>query len=160
MKIYLIRHGDAEQGSFSKRDFDRELTSAGIEKLEKTAEGWKRFIKGFDLIVTSPYVRALKTARIIAQAYGLPEDKLITDDRLGCGCRTDDIINIANSLGAEKIAFVGHEPDISNHISNLVSGCEVNVEFKKGMIAKIAFGSRARFSRGALQYLIPCEAFI
>lgn len=158
MKVYLIRHGDAEQGSLTKRDFDRELTPHGIEKMKKTVHGWKNYIKHFDLLVSSPFKRALQTAQIIADIYDM-NDKLITDDRIACGCRTDDIINIANSVGCEKIAFIGHEPDMSAHIANLVAGGDVNIEFKKGMIAKIAFGGKARFQRGVLQYMIPSELF-
>ena len=158
MKVYLIRHGDAEQGSLTRRDFDRELTPHGIEKMKKTVIGWKNYIKHFDLLVSSPFVRALQTARIIADAYDMNE-KLIVDDRIACGCRTDDIINIANSVGAEKIAFIGHEPDMSSHISNLIASNDINLEFKKGMIAKISFGGKARFSRGVLQYMIPSELF-
>lgn len=158
MKIYLIRHGDAEAGSHVKRDFDRELTPHGIEKMKKTVHGWKNYIKHFDLLVSSPFKRALQTAQIVADIYDL-NDRLIVDDRIACGCRTEDIINIANSVNYEKVAFIGHEPDMSSHISSLISACEVNVEFKKGMIAKISFGGKARFNRGVLQYIIPSELF-
>lgn len=158
MKIYLIRHGDAEQSSLTRRDFDRELTPHGIDKLEKTVHGWKNYIKHFDLLVSSPFKRALQTARIIADIYEM-HDKLIVDDRVACGCRTEDILNIANSMGVEKIAFIGHEPDMSTHIASLISDAEINIEFKKAMIAKISFGAKARFSRGVLQYMIPSELF-
>ena len=33
MKIYLIRHGEAENSTLVKKDFDRELTRLGVEKL-------------------------------------------------------------------------------------------------------------------------------
>jgi phosphohistidine phosphatase len=159
MKIYLIRHGDAEHGSLSKSDFERELTPSGIEKLKYAAAGWKQFIKPFDFIATSPLKRAIQTTNIIAEAYGL-SDKIIIENRLACGSRTEDIINIANSIDADRIAFVGHEPDLSAHIANLVSGGNANFEFRKGMIARIEFGGKVRFSRGVLQFLIPCEVFL
>jgi Phosphohistidine phosphatase SixA len=158
MKIYLIRHGDAESSSLSQKDFDRNLSAQGIEKLKKTVYGWKNYIKSFDFLVSSPYLRAIQTTQIIADIYNI-NNKIIIDERIGCGSRTEDIINIANSLAVEKIAFIGHEPDMSNHISSLISAGGVNVEFKKAMIAKIAFGGRVRFSKGVLQYLIPSELF-
>jgi len=158
MDIYLIRHGDAESGSGIKTDFERQLTPQGVEILKKAAAGWKNTLKGFDYIISSPYKRAVQTAQIVAEAFNMT-DKIVIENRMGCGARTDDVLNIANSIKAEIIAFVGHEPDLSNHVSELISGNGCNVEFKKGMIAKISFGSKARFTKGVLRFMMPTDVF-
>jgi len=158
MNIYLIRHGDAEKISIGKKDFDRELTSTGRIKLKSAVLNWKNLIKRIDFIVTSPLARAVQTANIIAELYGAG-DKILIDKKLSCGSRTESIIEIANSLDGEEIAFVGHQPDLSEILSDLISPKSAYTDFKKGAIAKISFGNKAGTAKGTLEFLIPASAF-
>lgn len=107
MNIYLIRHGDAEKAVVGKKDFDRELTQSGKLKMKAACESWKNLIDKFDFIVSSPLVRTIQTAQIISETFGIM-NKIIPDRKLSPGCRVENIIEIANSLGGEDIAFVGH----------------------------------------------------
>lgn len=158
MNIYFIRHGEAEDSSFTKLDFDRELTNEGRIKLERAAQNWKNLVPHFDQIISSPLTRALQTAEIIVQVYNYSK-KLIVDKKLGLGSDTLDIIEIANSLKAMNIAFVGHEPDFSRHVSSLISNSGANINYKKGMIAKISFHGKVRIGSGQLEFLIPTKAY-
>ncbi len=158
MNIYLIRHGDAEKTAIGKKDFERDLTEEGKIIIRNAADNWKYFIPGFNFIVTSPYIRALNTARIIEEAYELTE-KVLVDKKISPGSRTEDLIEIANSLAVEDISFVGHQPDMSEHLGNLISYKGANINFKKAAIAKISFGSIAVLSKGTLEFLIPPEVF-
>ena len=158
MNIYLIRHGDAERISLDKKDFDRELTESGKAKLKSAVNNWKNLIKKFDHIVTSPLTRALQTANVIAEQYDAL-DKIIIDKKLSPGCDTDNIIEIANSLNGDDIAFVGHQPDLSEELSELISPKGAYVDFKKGAIAKISFGNKVKAGSGTLEYLIPVSSF-
>jgi len=158
MNIYLIRHSDSEKSSSSKKDFDRELTEEGKEKIKTAAEGWKHLVKSFDIIVSSPLMRAVQTAKIVAEVFEYKKD-IIIDKRISGGRKTDDLIELANSLSGEEIAFVGHEPDFSNHVSNLISSSGAFVDFKKGAIAKMSFQNRVRYSKGILEFLIPPKTF-
>jgi len=158
LNIYLIRHGDAEKSS-EKKDFDRELTPHGKTVTHDAVLYWKRLIKSLDYIITSPYKRAFQTAEIMAAAFGL-KNEIITDKKLSPGSRVDDIIEIVKSYNSNNIALVGHQPDMGEHISSLISASEVMVEFKKSSIAKISFGNRVRHGKGNLEFLIPAEIFI
>jgi len=158
MNIYLIRHGDAEKVSIGKKDFDRELTPTGRIKFKTAVQNWKNLIKGFDFIVTSPLARAVQTANIIAGLYGR-EDKILIDKKLSCGSRTESIIEIANSLEGVDIAFVGHQPDFSEILSDLISAKGAYIDFKKGAIAKISFGNKVSAAKGTLEFLIPASIF-
>ena len=67
MKICLVRHGETEWNSLGKlqgRD-DIPLSPKGIEQVSITAD----YLKNFDwkVIITSPLLRAKKTAEIIAE---------------------------------------------------------------------------------------------
>ncbi len=158
MNIYLVRHGDAEKAAIGKKDFDRELTSSGKAKMTNAASAWKSIIENFDCIYSSPLIRALQTAEIVAGVYNIT-DNLITDKKLTPGCRVESIIEIANSTGKEDIVFVGHQPDFSEILSALISNKEANIEFKKGAVAKVVFGTKARAGRGTLEFLIPASLF-
>ena len=74
--LYLIRHGqsesNAEPGLIAGSDFDSNLTAKGEEQAKRlgarlAAEGVE-----FDRIYSSSYVRAVRTARIMAMAMGTP----------------------------------------------------------------------------------------
>lgn len=73
--FYLVRHGEAdysqliENGFFGfGRDF-APLSKTGIEQVEKTAKDQR--LKSAQIIVSSPYTRALQTAAIISRETGL-----------------------------------------------------------------------------------------
>ena len=158
MNIYLIRHGDSEKISTNKKDNERKLTPDGEQKLKIAAEGWKLLVPQFSHIISSPISRALQTAEIIAQAFKFTGN-IITDKRLISGNKTEGLIDLANEIMGPEMAFVGHEPDFSEHVSHLISNSGVRIDFKKGMIAKISFEGRAKMSRGVLEFLIPVKAY-
>ena len=158
MNIYLIRHGDAEKASVSKKDSERKLTPEGENKIKVSAEGWKLLIPQFSHIISSPLIRALQTAEIIASVFKFPGN-IIVDKRITAGSKTEELIDIANEILGPEMAFVGHEPDFSEHVSHLISNSGVQIEFKKGMIAKISFNGRVKISRGVLEFLIPGKAY-
>ena len=158
MNIYLIRHGDAEKASANKKDSERKLTPDGEQKTKISAEGWKLLIPQFSHIITSPLLRALQTAEIIANVFDFP-GKVITDKNLAPGNKTEALIDLANEMMGSDMAFIGHEPDFSEHVSHLISNSGAFIEFKKGMIAKISFGGKAKLFRGVLEFLIPAKAY-
>lgn len=158
MNIYLIRHGDAEKASALKKDSDRTLTPEGEQKIKIAAEGWQLLVPQFSHIFSSPLLRALQTAEIIAHVYKSSEN-IITDKRLISGNKTEALIDLANEMMGHDMAFVGHEPDFSEHVSRLTSNSGVKIDFKKGMIAKISFPGKAKISRGVLEFLIPSKAY-
>lgn len=151
MNVYFIRHTEAENKTVNVNDSERELTSKGMEQMILAVNGWKKNISGFDKIISSPFRRAFQTAQIVKKILDIP-DKIITDRRLEPASNIDDIIQIAVEHEAENIAFVGHEPDISLHISALVSSSGATIDVKKGAIAKISF-------HGKREYLVVFLSF-
>ena len=87
-----------------------------------------------DAIITSPYARAFQTADIVAQHLNT-QDKLVKEDRLAPGF---DIQRLAKLLkaypGAGALMLVGHEPDFSEVVNELVGG---RIAFKKGGMAHV-----------------------
>ncbi len=141
-----------------KKDFDRELTPSGRIKFKNAAEHLKNIIPSFDFIVSSPFVRAFQTAQILGEVFGYTKE-IITEKKLSPGGSTESVVEIANALDGGEIAFVGHQPDFGEHVSNLLSGEEIMVDFKKGTVAKISFNNKVRLTKGILEFLIPAGIF-
>lgn len=75
--IYLVRHGQTDWNLQGKNQgqTDTELNQTGIEQAKVIAEQLKS-IK-FDVVLSSPLKRALKTAQIIYDGIITPDDRLI-----------------------------------------------------------------------------------
>lgn len=81
-KLYFVRHGLSEMNALGLRSGSTEtpLTDEG-RKVAKQA-GKAAHDLHLDTIVSSPMIRALETARIIASELGYAEDRIITSDLL------------------------------------------------------------------------------
>jgi phosphohistidine phosphatase len=154
MNIFLIRHSKAEPASPAKKDIDRELTEEGVSIINHSVELWKNGIKSFDFIITSPFKRAVQTAEIIAELTNYKND-LIIDSVLSPGSSTRSVIQLAEVLIGENIAFVGHQPDMSYHISSLACNSQVNLKFPPASIAKVSFNGSPQPGKGILEFLLP-----
>ena len=154
MNIFLIRHGKAEPASPAKKDIDRELTEEGVSIIKRSVDFWKNGIISFDFIITSPFKRAVQTAEIIAELMNYKND-LIIDRVLSPGSSTRSIIQLAEVLIGDNIAFVGHQPDMSYHISSLACNSQLNLKFSPASIAKVSFNGNPKPGKGLLELLIP-----
>lgn len=141
MNIFILRHGIAvERGAKGfDRDSDRPLTAKGKRQLRKTAAAMKKMKLHFDLILTSPYERAKKTAEIVAEELRL-QKRLRLTEALRSESAPESIISEMAGLkhAPEDVLLVGHEPYLSRLISLLVSGNgDVAMDLKKGGLSKL-----------------------
>lgn len=143
MRLLVIRHGvagDRDEFAFTGRpDAERPLTKEGREKMKRAAAGLVSLVSDVDLIATSPLVRAVQTAEIVADAWGGRD--LVTVDELSPERPADDLLPWLRSHDPEAtIAVVGHEPHLSFLIGWLVTGRHENfVDLKKGGTVMIEF---------------------
>ena len=144
MILYIVRHAIAEErdsNSSEQQDSQRPLTDEGSRKMRRIARGLKKMGAQIDLILTSPYLRAADTARILHKKLGLEPDKLITLDELSPVGQPDQLVNrIRNDHATvENIALVGHEPSLSRLISVLLSGDPtLPITLKKGGVCRLS----------------------
>lgn len=121
--LYLIRHGLAgEHGSYANDD-ERPLTEEGKKKTRQVAKRLRDLGLHFDLIVTSPLVRARQTAEIL-QEVGLSQ-QLETSDTLAPGGELSEWLEWLASIPLSEqpcLALVGHEPGLSTWAEMLVWG--------------------------------------
>jgi phosphohistidine phosphatase len=136
MIIYFLRHGLAEDRAvWTRDDGERPLTEKGILQMERAA-GWiADLVPDLDAILTSPLVRAKQTAQIVAEKLGM-EASLVEEIRLSPGFNYEDLQQIIHEhAGAEALILVGHEPDFSLTISDLIGGGRIVC--KKGGLARV-----------------------
>ena len=69
MNLYLIRHAIAEEENPSGEDSQLELTDKGAKKMRLIAKGLRTLGVDFDLILSSPYIRAVQTAEILSEVF-------------------------------------------------------------------------------------------
>ena len=141
MNLYILRHGIAvERGTPGfKTDADRPLTPKGKRQLREVAAAMKRLNLHFDLILSSPFLRARQTAEVVAQSLRL-EQRLACSEELAPDGRPKSLIRQLQDWGPapENILLVGHEPYLSQLIAWLISdGAATSIELKKGGLGKL-----------------------
>ncbi|MBW4674664.1 MAG: phosphohistidine phosphatase SixA [Desmonostoc geniculatum HA4340-LM1] len=138
MELYLIRHGIAEDKDLGIKDEERSLTKEGRQKTEKVAQQLVKLGLNFDLILTSPLVRARQTADILIAAKLSP--KLEESSHLAPNGEISswlvDWLEPRNYSQNTQLALVGHEPGLSNWAEILLWGeAKASLVLKKaGMI--------------------------
>ena len=153
MILYIVRHAIAEQADpkAPQDDSQRPLTEKGRMRMRQIARGLKALEAEIDLILTSPYLRASDTARILAKQYDLGKDQVIKSENLIPAGHLDLLINEISQNHGEtgNLALVGHEPSLSSLISMLVSGDpNMSVTLKKGGVCRLAV-ERLQYGRCA-----------
>jgi phosphohistidine phosphatase len=121
--VYIVRHGLAgEHGSYAN-DNERPLTVEGKQKTRQVALRLAAFNLKFDLILTSPLVRARETAEILMDV-GLGK-QLEEFGPLAPGGSIGDWLTWLSGWEPGKnncMALVGHEPDLSTWAEMLIWG--------------------------------------
>lgn len=158
MELYILRHAiAAERGSPEyPGDSERPLTPDGLKKLKRVVRGMKALELSFDLILTSPYVRARQTADVVAKELGL-EGALELSALLEPGTDLDGLIAHLGSRksSVDRILLVGHEPMLSALISLLVSGeQDLEITLKKGGLCKLAIRAIAPGRCATFEWLL------
>ncbi len=137
MELYILRHGiAAERGTPGyKKDSERPLTPEGEEKMQQIADAMRGMDLKFDLILSSPYIRADRTAKIVA---GELDEEVSYSDHLVPGGNALELIGEINDERPQRVLLVGHEPDLSSLISVLTTGgSDARIELKKGGLCKL-----------------------
>ena len=141
MKLFILRHGIAvvRDDANAENDSRRQLTPKGKRQLRRTAAAMKQMGLRFDLILSSPYLRAKQTAEIVAESLKL-QKRLEYSDALAPDGSPKNLTRELNELepAPENVLLVGHEPYLSRLISLLTTGSlDLMMEFKKGGLCKL-----------------------
>jgi phosphohistidine phosphatase len=134
VKLYVMRHGPAEDHARSGRDFDRKLTTSGRARTELVARELEKKDEQPKRVVASPLARTVETAEVVIATLRLDVD-LETRDELAPGGDALALVRALSREGARRVMLVGHEPDVSRLTAKLVP--DWSHGFDKAMIVAL-----------------------
>ena len=136
MKIIFVRHAAAIDRNAGIADDRRYLTPKGRTFFRETALTMLKKGVDPDLILTSPLLRAVQTADILAEslAYNGP---LAAIDELEPGFDLSGLEKIISDCRqVSELVIVGHEPDLGNIVGDLL-GHRDGFGLKKGCAIRL-----------------------
>ena len=156
MNLYILRHGIAvERGTRGfENDADRPLTLKGEERMKSIAHAMKAMEVTFDLVLSSPYVRARHTAEIVADEFKA-RNILQNSEHLACEGDPKKFVADVIRLKPGNVLVSGHEPYLSELISMLVFGeSSGSVQMKKGGLCKLSTETLKHGRCATLEWLL------
>ncbi len=116
--LYLVRHGKAEEHTFTKKDSERDLIQHGIARSASIAETLKQRLLPIDektLIISSTANRAAQTAKIFAEMLAYPAENIQWEPRI-YEAHYLLILKCINDISAnyDQVLVFGHNPGLSD----------------------------------------------
>jgi phosphohistidine phosphatase len=160
MELYILRHGLAADKDDPKypNDEDRPLTDEGEKKTLKVARRMKELGLAFNLILSSPLVRARQTAEITASVLGC-KSKLKFTANLSPNGGKKALLSELNRPA--RVLLVGHEPYLTELMSILLTGkTGLRIDLKKGGLCKLEAAAVRYGQCATLGWLAPPRLLI
>jgi phosphohistidine phosphatase len=129
MKVVVIRHAHAIDPHDAPTDESRHLTARGRDVARRLGERLRRDGVFLDAVVTSPLVRAVQTAELVAGGVGFAGE-VQASVALGPSGSVRKAARELEGAGAVAAA-VGHEPSISALVAHL-AGRPSHASLRKG----------------------------
>jgi len=157
MMLYVVRHAIAEDAPSGTADAARRLTLAGRRKMEAVVRGLRALRVAPEVVLTSPLVRAVETARIVVEGLrGAPEPRELP--ALASDVPAADTVKALRAFARSRhLMIVGHEPNLSNVVAFLLTGTPdgATLDLKKGGCAAVELTSFAPRGGATLRWLLP-----
>lgn len=157
MLVYIVRHAIAvaRESLTVVDDAARELTDKGIERMRQNVAALKTLDVRIDAIWSSPLLRARQTADLLVDLPSFKGDVRIVEALAPGGDLPGLVAELGRFQGDGGVAVVGHEPDLGELATLLVSGrSEYAVRFKKGGVACVDVEDGTEPLRGELAWLL------
>ena len=157
MNLYMIRHAIAvDEGTPEYADDSlRPLTDKGKKKMRQIAKGLRALGVEFDLILSSPYIRATETAEIVADVFKMKKEIQFSDNLVPMGDPELLIAEMNEKYTVSSIAFIGHEPFLSALIGLLVSeSVNIDMTIKKGGVCRLSADDLHHTRKATLEWLL------
>ena len=157
MEIYLLRHGIAEDQSPTQQDAHRALTSEGAARLREVLTTVAKAGNAPQLILTSPYVRARQTAEIAREILKIKQDMVETHALTPMAQPREAWEEIRALRSESSILLASHEPLMGQFLGFLLGVPGLQVEFKKGAIARVDVNGFGPTPRGVLKWFLTAK---
>lgn len=120
--LFLVRHAKASPAGLTLSDRDRPLADRGHEDARKMGRRLARHHAKPELLVSSPALRALTTARLFAEQIGCASQDIVVDDRLYASS-ADGLLAVVRALDdkVDRVMLFGHNPEFAELAHRLSS---------------------------------------
>jgi phosphohistidine phosphatase len=138
MDLYVVRHGIAIDREDPKcpAEAERYLTEEGVAKTRQAARGLLAAGATADLLVSSPYVRAVQTAEIFANVLDYPKGKIRQSQALLPGSEAAQIFReLSKEKQASSVFLFGHAPHLDELIAAALGAKHPVTSLKKAGVA-------------------------
>jgi phosphohistidine phosphatase len=154
MNCILFRHGIAmDRESWDGPDGQRPLTAKGAEKTRQAAAGLVEVAPPITHVLSSPYLRAKETAKLVRDAFGLRAEVQFCDELLP-DSPPDKLLVLLNSLPPDaSVICVGHEPHLGDAAALLLFGEPgAGLALKKAGACAVEFDGAPKAGKGMLHW--------
>ncbi len=138
MQLYIVRHGIAIDREDPKcpPDPERFLTDEGIEKSRQVAKGVAEVASVPDLMISSPYVRAVQTAEVFAEVLEYSKNKIRKSDLLLPGGEPLQLFrDLAKDKDSSAVFVFGHAPHLDDLLAMAIGTKHHITSLKKAGVA-------------------------
>jgi phosphohistidine phosphatase len=154
--VYLIRHAVAHKRDQERWPDDRRrpLTPEGEEEFEGAARGLARVVPTVEVLLSSPYERAWRTAEILAEQAGWPAPQTLP--ALEPDIPPEKVVlALETYAGEQSIALAGHRPGLHELAVYLLTGDAggADMKIKKGGVVCIEFDDAPKAGAGKLRWM-------
>ena len=138
--LYLVRHAKSSRDDPTLSDRERPLNERGNQDAPAMGKRLRKREVKPDLLVSSPAVRALTTAQLIADEIGYQREDIIVDARLYASS-ADNLLAIICAIGdqVDRVMLFGHNPEFTDLARRLSS--EV-IDMPTCAVAEFLFDAR------------------
>jgi len=120
-ELLLLRHGKSDWDTDAS-DFERPLKMRG-KKAAYCAGKWllkQKLVP--DLVISSPAVRAIRTARVACKTMGLKRSRILTEDHIYLAHPEELIAVLHDCPEKARVMLVGHNPGLEDLMLYLIGG--------------------------------------
>jgi phosphohistidine phosphatase len=154
MQLYILRHGIAEDQEPGGSDAERALTNEGKKKLREILRVAQKADVSPELIISSPYVRAVETAEIAMEILGYKEALAKSKVLIPSSDPKPIWEEVRAHKNVSELMLVGHEPLLSALTGYLLGAPSLQVDLKKGAIVRMDFDTFTAQPRGVLKWML------
>src|SRR5258708_4070556 len=137
MELYILRHGIAEEGKPGQRDSERALTDEGRKKLREVLRVAQRAGLNPDLMISSPYLRAVQTAEVAMDVLKYKGTLSQTPVLIPSSEPPAVWHEVRTHRDASSLMLVGHEPLLSQVVGYVLGAPSLLVDMKKAALVRI-----------------------
>jgi phosphohistidine phosphatase len=161
MELYVIRHADAAAAGDGgvTDDAERPLTAKGEKQARALGKALAAHGVELRLLLSSPLLRAKQTADELLRDWPEPRPEFRVYAELALGGKRRKLLRTLREQGADKVAVVGHEPELGELVAYLLGSNRLQIALNKAAVAHLHCDAGLQKGDGQLLWLLTPDWF-